>query len=301
MAGFYDEPPYYNIPYTSTSTSTSHSSVDPQDGIDPRSLQRCPHYNDQAADAHLANANSPVQHSVMGNRKFIQNILSLTFTVGDGQEFGDRNVQVQERNGALKLVKMLAPVVEYNRSHMPELDMVDVGLHSANQVWDAHDQEFVAPDTVLDDICNSTEAPSTSALGEPNLNYISEPFTQTVDTAATPRFIPDLEEISFAGLEQILTCHHCGSTRCKTLGSLQRHIQRQHGDNVSRYSCTYEACEYSSHKRTDLARHVNSIHKQLSRFNCSRCGKAFPRKDNRDRHARKCTASPVHQSPSVHS
>jgi hypothetical protein len=288
MAGFHNQPPYYDIP--SSATGTSQSLVEPERIVDLRSLQRCAHDNDQAAAAQLSYGHLTLQHNPTGDPKFIRQIIHLTYNAGDREEFRHQTPQNWESAQVEAWHTKLRPVYDFVRGLKPEFDVGDVELVNGSHAQHAQIQNFVAPALVFNDDYNTVGVASTPIPIDPNLDYVAVPATEPSSTAATPRFIPDFEETPSAGPQQDLTCPHCGSTRCKTFGSLKRHIERQHGFNVSRFSCRWEACGYSSHKRTDLDRHINSIHEKLDTFDCNRCGRAFLRKDNRNRHALKCKA-----------
>jgi hypothetical protein len=63
---------------------------------------------------------------------------------------------------------------------------------------------------------------------------------------------------------------------------------REHGTNISVYDCPYSDCpkSYSSKKKADINRHVDTFHLKKRPFACSICDKAFSRRDNYKRHLR---------------
>ncbi|KAF2855842.1 hypothetical protein T440DRAFT_385353 [Plenodomus tracheiphilus IPT5] len=76
---------------------------------------------------------------------------------------------------------------------------------------------------------------------------------------------------------------------CPDKGFARRYNYNQHmlthdsyrkKDNV----CTYPGCGKEFVRKTDLARHDQSLHQQVKNFRCSRCPSAFARKDTLRRH-----------------
>lgn len=74
------------------------------------------------------------------------------------------------------------------------------------------------------------------------------------------------------------SCEVCGTKFVRMYNKnthLARHNPNRPKDNV----CSYDECEMRFERRTDLERHVNSVHLKLKVHACDLCGKRFPRKD----------------------
>ncbi|KAH7063819.1 hypothetical protein BKA63DRAFT_526250 [Paraphoma chrysanthemicola] len=88
------------------------------------------------------------------------------------------------------------------------------------------------------------------------------------------------------------TCPHC-SVDLPTWRSVRRHINRKH---IRRFKCLQGSCESAFHLKADLQRHHDSVHQSSTSargFSCANSwcmsrGKLWPRKDNFERHAKRC-------------
>ncbi|KAK2865313.1 hypothetical protein FQN49_003697 [Arthroderma sp. PD_2] len=78
-------------------------------------------------------------------------------------------------------------------------------------------------------------------------------------------------------------CEQCG--RQFTRNSNCRSHMKIHDPN-RRYphKCTIGQCTNKFSRKTDLIRHVDSVHKKLKRFGCDQCGHRFARQDTLRRH-----------------
>ncbi|KAF3482164.1 uncharacterized protein GIQ15_04923 [Arthroderma uncinatum] len=78
-------------------------------------------------------------------------------------------------------------------------------------------------------------------------------------------------------------CEQCG--RQFTRNSNCRSHMKIHDPN-RRYphKCTIDECTNKFSRKTDLIRHVDSVHKKLKRFGCDQCGHRFARQDTLQRH-----------------
>ncbi|KAE8410092.1 hypothetical protein BDV37DRAFT_235693 [Aspergillus pseudonomiae] len=83
--------------------------------------------------------------------------------------------------------------------------------------------------------------------------------------------------LSASGLE----CTICG-TRFTRRSNCREHVKRHDPSLRKSYHC--EFCEKPFGRKTDLRRHVDSIHHGIRKFGCEDCGKRFGRRDTLSRH-----------------
>ncbi|KAL2827545.1 hypothetical protein BDW59DRAFT_55691 [Aspergillus cavernicola] len=96
------------------------------------------------------------------------------------------------------------------------------------------------------------------------------------ETVATPnseqRKVPPK-----AGLE----CSICGAQFTRR-SNCQEHMKRHDPNSRKSYPC--EDCGKTLGRKTDLKRHIDSIHRGIRRFGCEKCGHHFSRQDTLARH-----------------
>ncbi|KMU87169.1 hypothetical protein CIHG_05110 [Coccidioides immitis H538.4] len=78
-------------------------------------------------------------------------------------------------------------------------------------------------------------------------------------------------------------CPKCGmqftrNSNCKS------HMKIHDPDRKYPHKCTFGQCTKQFSRKTDLTRHVDSVHEKLRRFGCSECGHRFARQDTLRRH-----------------
>ena len=64
----------------------------------------------------------------------------------------------------------------------------------------------------------------------------------------------------------------------------RRDVQNEHnsGSDERKVKCPH--CSNTFKKRSDLTRHINSLHDLSSSFKCAKCARVFSRKDNFNTH-----------------
>ncbi|EEQ35039.1 hypothetical protein McanMca71_001766 [Microsporum canis] len=78
-------------------------------------------------------------------------------------------------------------------------------------------------------------------------------------------------------------CDQCGrqftrNSNCKS------HMKIHDPNRRFPHKCTFGQCTNKFSRKTDLIRHVDSVHKKLKRFGCEMCGHRFARQDTLRRH-----------------
>ncbi|KAJ4301632.1 hypothetical protein N0V90_003725 [Kalmusia sp. IMI 367209] len=74
------------------------------------------------------------------------------------------------------------------------------------------------------------------------------------------------------------SCEICG-TGFVRMYNKNTHMARHNPDRPKDNICTFDGCDMKFERKTDLDRHINSVHLKLKLFACDMCGKRFPRKD----------------------
>ncbi|KAL2869202.1 putative C2H2 finger domain protein (Ezf) [Aspergillus lucknowensis] len=91
---------------------------------------------------------------------------------------------------------------------------------------------------------------------------------------------PDFEDLkipSASGLE----CTVCGA-RFTRRSNCREHMKKHDPSRRKLYRC--EDCGKTFGRKTDLKRHVDSVHRGIRRFGCEKCGYRFTRQDTLARH-----------------
>ena len=93
-------------------------------------------------------------------------------------------------------------------------------------------------------------------------------------------------EVAHTGKVDKYECPKCGE-KCATLKLFDKHKhkcynikwkQSQNKQNQTKYSCTFEGCDYTGAKKEFLDNHINKIHLNvpiIRNYSCEVCGKAF--------------------------
>ncbi|KAL2799411.1 hypothetical protein BJX66DRAFT_260503 [Aspergillus keveii] len=88
-----------------------------------------------------------------------------------------------------------------------------------------------------------------------------------------------------------LTCTVCGAEFTRR-SNCREHMKKHDPNSRKLYSC--EDCGKTLGRKTDLKRHIDSVHRGIRRFGCDQCGFRFSRHDTLARHvADGCRRSPV--------
>lgn len=62
------------------------------------------------------------------------------------------------------------------------------------------------------------------------------------------------------------------------------HMARHDSNRTKEHVCAEDGCEMKFERRTDLIRHVGSVHLRIKDYRCEACGKSFARKDTKNRY-----------------
>lgn len=206
-----------------------------------------------------------------------------------------RDVQAHERQHALGLEFGLGHVHDWNQQHQHPAGAGAEGL--VNNVGQDHVTAAAYGGPITDDGPTHQDGPLDyfefqefvdedafeNNVGPIEVDIPTPPATDPTPTPAPAAASP--APVHFR-------CNVCGSNRCTSPHSLQRHMHRKHNGPVPEYRCT--SCDYTTEKATDLPRHYLSIHAEgiaRNAYSCPHCGRGFPRKDNTKRHI-----SHVHRS-----
>ncbi|KIW04036.1 uncharacterized protein PV09_04858 [Verruconis gallopava] len=221
--------------------------------------------------------------------EFVEFSIHHTYTPGDRTYSGGRTLQDFERMSVLKQTAQTFPQNDSYTTFFDEPTMFETTL--------PFDDTNIAFRLEPDDSTNCVE-PLDAYDPLAGLSTDLQLLSNSAASAAKPQrsLLPMTGKTPVSDHRpQELTCDQCGSTKCKSLESLKRHKDREHGSKVKIYSCPYANCpkKYTSKKNTDVDRHVNSFHLDNRSFVCTRCGKSFSRKDNYYRHGRskRCSMS----------
>ncbi|KAL1955445.1 hypothetical protein VTO42DRAFT_8538 [Malbranchea cinnamomea] len=78
-------------------------------------------------------------------------------------------------------------------------------------------------------------------------------------------------------------CEKCGMTFTRN-SNCKSHMKIHDPNRKYPHKCTLENCTKKFSRKTDLVRHIDSVHKRLKPFVCSQCGHRFARQDTLRRH-----------------
>ncbi|KAL5410594.1 hypothetical protein PMIN04_010583 [Paraphaeosphaeria minitans] len=78
-------------------------------------------------------------------------------------------------------------------------------------------------------------------------------------------------------------CDICGCGFVRAYNK-KTHMMRHEPNRQRDHRCTYDDCENKFERKTDLQRHINSVHLHEKPHKCELCGKRFARKDTLNRH-----------------
>ncbi|KAF2744226.1 hypothetical protein M011DRAFT_461024 [Sporormia fimetaria CBS 119925] len=78
-------------------------------------------------------------------------------------------------------------------------------------------------------------------------------------------------------------CDECGGLFTRAF-NYNQHLKTHDPDRVKAFQCTYTGCNKPFGRKTDLDRHINSVHLKAKPHRCGRCKATFARKDTLRRH-----------------
>ncbi|KKZ66836.1 hypothetical protein EMCG_07441 [[Emmonsia] crescens] len=78
-------------------------------------------------------------------------------------------------------------------------------------------------------------------------------------------------------------CEKCGMNFSRN-SNCKSHMKTHDPNRKSPFKCTDPQCTKKFGRKTDLARHVDSVHKKLRQYGCDQCGHYFARQDTLRRH-----------------
>ncbi|KAF2250422.1 hypothetical protein BU26DRAFT_424836 [Trematosphaeria pertusa] len=128
----------------------------------------------------------------------------------------------------------------------------------------------------------------------------SSPETRANVPYATPTDIHPSASPRTQGQEANATSHTCPECPLSfpTAGQRNKHVNRKHR---RRYICPISSCQKAFSLNADMERHKKTVHKELFSFSdsmlkcplskCKTPEKLYSRKDNLDRHVKRCFAS----------
>ncbi len=250
--------------------------------VDPRHVQYYPQYNDTNTSAHQMDQTISTAPYNAVTPAVVATHIESTYNTGDRVYYGDDAPSEQQIQWTLKL----KPLQQYIRN----CDTTAAAFTSKDELV-AYDQNAanwpteVASPYVDDQYANDIGPVHTKDVLDPlNIDFqlrgsFQGPHVATPLPNLVPFHTPQSHPLA-------LTCEDCGSTKCNSLESLKRHKDREHGTNILVYVCPYFGCpkSYSSKKKTDVERHVDTFHLKKRPFACSICDKTFSRRDNYKRH-----------------
>ncbi|EAT78656.1 hypothetical protein HBI56_171570 [Parastagonospora nodorum] len=79
-------------------------------------------------------------------------------------------------------------------------------------------------------------------------------------------------------------CPSCPDKGFKRRYNLNQHMLLHEPNRRKENPCPVEGCSQEFRRKTDLARHDQSVHQKVRPYKCSRCSRSFPRKDTLRRH-----------------
>lgn len=86
----------------------------------------------------------------------------------------------------------------------------------------------------------------------------------------------------FVGGGDPLTCHLCGQHFARR-SNLFKHLRSVH-EEVRRFACS--SCSFKFKRQDHLLKHTRSVHNKVRKFQCEICGIGFAEKFNRDKHTK---------------
>ncbi|EZF71505.1 hypothetical protein H105_06457 [Trichophyton soudanense CBS 452.61] len=130
---------------------------------------------------------------------------------------------------------------------------------------------------------HSQRKPRRSPLRTSDCNKVVGKRTSELDLSSPDMKIPPKKKRSLDNGNGKYECEQCG--RQFTRNSNCRSHMKIHDPN-RRYphKCTIGQCSNKFSRKTDLIRHIDSVHKKLKRFGCDQCGHRFARQDTLRRH-----------------
>ncbi|OAX82730.1 hypothetical protein ACJ72_02913 [Emergomyces africanus] len=78
-------------------------------------------------------------------------------------------------------------------------------------------------------------------------------------------------------------CEECGRNFARN-SNCKSHMKTHDPNRKLPFKCTAPQCTKKFGRKTDLARHVDSVHKKLRQHGCDQCGRRFARQDTLRRH-----------------
>lgn len=254
-------------------------------GFHPAGVQCELYYEDGAViDGTGERSPSSLYNGAM-NMELVGTAVGLTYNVLDRLQ--EESVQGNETQAELR--RSLDEYIDRNQTDMHEADPT-----GSVQEQHSYAEEYELTNPMLDDLQNMVEDWNPPLYDMPSSEYslFADHF------AAGPTLDPPVV-LPSETQSAVLTCPHCGPTKCKNLKSLERHIARH---DAPTYLCDYaeNPCSFRSQKRTDVRRHVNTVHLNKRELRCSHCGKLDSRKDNHKRHVQICERTLGYSSPTFY-
>ncbi|PGH13618.1 hypothetical protein AJ80_06250 [Polytolypa hystricis UAMH7299] len=91
-------------------------------------------------------------------------------------------------------------------------------------------------------------------------------------------------------------CEKCDK-RFTRNSNCKSHMKTHDPNRKFPHKCTFEGCAKKFSRKTDLVRHVDSVHKKLRKFRCDQCPRAFTRQDTLRRHCEDGCRKQLQQTP----
>lgn len=117
-------------------------------------------------------------------------------------------------------------------------------------------------------------------------NAIAKPMNGTMLTSNQPKKSSSLPIAAIRrpsdGSIDPLQCHIC-EQRFARRSNLFKHLRSVH-EELRRFACT--ACSFKFKRQDHLLKHTRSVHAKVRKFSCDICGIGFAEKFNRDKHCR---------------
>lgn len=129
---------------------------------------------------------------------------------------------------------------------------------------------------------DSTSGPVYKTEGASQLSPSRRPRSSQSDSKITPTRRKQQRRAKIPAEEARFRCDICGTGFVRAYNK-KTHMAR-HNPNRSRdHHCTFEDCDNKFERKTDLQRHINSVHLHQKPHECELCGKRFARKDTLSR------------------